>query len=410
MSSRRSPGRQHETVLGVDSISLAPHGSLSIDEEQLAAAFEFFDVEKTGKLTAAGMKQRLGAFYKNLPSKEIKLLLGDGAFTKETLRSLLTDNQLGAYDPMAEAFKAYDPNGTGFIDTETLRGIFESLGYGEINDDDLKVLVETADVDRDGRISLEDFRQMLSKVPAPGPAPAAAWEPEPAASPPAPADEPMQPLEAPAAVQEPGPMASPGPSAVEEPQKKEDAPAAAVEEPQKPPPIAAIAPTADHAPPSAAEAVPEVPPAAAPPKKRKKTQAERMAEMSAPRIRDDRIKPGCHVYKPPVRGLAYRGTEKMAMFQERRDGGMTYKHREGNEDGEVKLRLRETHGNEKLVLKDGETEGVARQRAIESASGIRKSNSNASAASSCSSAAGPSAPSRPGKRKPTHAAGSKVKR
>jgi len=246
--------------------------------------------------------------------------------------------------------------------------------------------------------------------PAPGPAPAAAWEPEPAASPPAPADEPMQPLEAPAAVQEPGPMASPGPSAVEEPQKKEDAPAAAVEEPQKPPPIAAIAPTADHAPPSAAEAVPEVPPAAAPPKKRKKTQAERMAEMSAPRIRDDRIKPGCHVYKPPVRGLAYRGTEKMAMFQERRDGGMTYKHREGNEDGEVKLRLRETHGNEKLVLKDGETEGVARQRAIESASGIRKSNSNASAASSCSSAAGPSAPSRPGKRKPTHAAGSKVKR
>lgn len=97
-----------------------------------------------GKLTAAGLKQRLGAFYKNLPSKEIKLLLGDGTFTKESLRSLLADNQLGAYDPMAEAFKAYDPNGTGFIDTETLRSIFESLGYGEIDSDDLNVLVRRA--------------------------------------------------------------------------------------------------------------------------------------------------------------------------------------------------------------------------------------------------------------------------
>jgi len=172
MSGRISPTRQHETVLGVDSISLEPHGSLSIDEEQLAAAFEFFDVEKTGKLTAAGLKQRLGAFYKNLPSKEIKLLLGDGTFTKESLRSLLADNQLGAYDPMAEAFKAYDPNGTGFIDTETLRSIFESLGYGEIDSDDLNVLVEAADVDRDGRISLDDFRQMLSKAPSPAAAPA----------------------------------------------------------------------------------------------------------------------------------------------------------------------------------------------------------------------------------------------
>jgi len=154
---------------------------------------------------------------------------------------------------------------------------------------------------------------------------------------------------------------------------------------------------------------PDIVPAAVKPKKKKKTQAERMAEMSTPRIRDERIKPGCHVYKPPVRGLAYRGTEKMAMFQERRDGGMTYKHREQNEDGEVKLRLRETRGNEKLVLSHGVVEGAARQRAIESASGICKSCSTASAASSCHGAAGPSAPSLQTKRKAVPA-GPKAKR
>ena len=78
---------------------------------------------------------------------------------------------------------------------------------------------------------------------------------------------------------------------------------------------------------------------------------------------------------------------------------MTYKHREQNEDGEIKLRLRETQGNQKLELKNGEAAGIARQRAIEKSTGIRKaSNSNAtsgfSAASRCSSAAGASAPSR----------------
>jgi calmodulin len=162
MARRHKP----DAIIGINDDQLADAaaamGSLQIDEEELEAAFEFFDVEKTGKLTAAGLKQRLGTFYRSLPQKEIKLLLGDGAFTKETLRGLLQNNDLGAYDPTAEAFKAYDPNGTGFVDEATLRSIFESLGYGEITEEDLQVLIETADGDRDGRISLEDFRSMLS--------------------------------------------------------------------------------------------------------------------------------------------------------------------------------------------------------------------------------------------------------
>merc|ERR1711988_1291071 len=65
------------------------------------------------------------------------------------------------FDPVAEAFKVYDPEGSGYVDTEVLRVIFESLGFGEITDDDLAILVETGDVDGDGKISLSDFRHML---------------------------------------------------------------------------------------------------------------------------------------------------------------------------------------------------------------------------------------------------------
>ena len=116
--------KRQQTVLSVSDEALKTGdknvgaGSLHVDDDELAAAFDFFDVEGRSKLTVADLKARLGAFYKNLPQKEIKLLLGNGKFTKETLRQLLMNNDLGAYDPTREAFKAYDPNGTGYVDTE----------------------------------------------------------------------------------------------------------------------------------------------------------------------------------------------------------------------------------------------------------------------------------------------------
>ena len=42
------------------------------------------------------------------------------------------------------------------------------MGYGEITDDDLTVLVEAADADGDGKISLEDFRGMMRFAEKPG--------------------------------------------------------------------------------------------------------------------------------------------------------------------------------------------------------------------------------------------------
>ena len=117
--------------------------------------------------------------------KEYKTLINEPNFTKDTLKKLRANKELGQFDPVKEAFKVYDPHGapratgwlhphpaahpaerppaagTGYVDNETLRRIFEDLGYGEITDEDLEVLVETADMDKDGRISVEDFRTMM---------------------------------------------------------------------------------------------------------------------------------------------------------------------------------------------------------------------------------------------------------
>eukprot|EP01083_Nonionella_stella_P020420 56624_1 len=81
----------------------------------------------------------------------------------EDLNSWLIDNELTNYDPVAEAFKIYDPDESGFINTEVLRSIFSQLGFGRITNEDLAILVETADCDGDGKVSLEDFRNMLDQ-------------------------------------------------------------------------------------------------------------------------------------------------------------------------------------------------------------------------------------------------------
>lgn len=62
----------------------------------------------------------------------------------------------------ARAKQVYDPHDTGYVDLEVLRSIFSNLGFGEVTSEDVNVLIETADVDGDGKISLSDFRKMVS--------------------------------------------------------------------------------------------------------------------------------------------------------------------------------------------------------------------------------------------------------
>jgi Ca2+-binding EF-hand superfamily protein len=73
----------------------------------------------------------------------------------------LAHNELQNYDPVAEAFKVYDPNNTGFLDPQRLKQVLVNLGFSDISDADIRTLTETADLDQDGRISLNDFRRML---------------------------------------------------------------------------------------------------------------------------------------------------------------------------------------------------------------------------------------------------------
>ena len=154
--------KRRATSGGDDLVPRNSKGGVLVTEEELKAAFDFFDVDSSGKITLGNLRKRLGVFYKNMPAKEYRFLMNNKSeMTLEDLKELLLENEVKNFDPVAEAFKVYDPDGTGFVDSNVLRSIFENLGFGEITDDDLTILTETGDVDGDGKISLMDFRKML---------------------------------------------------------------------------------------------------------------------------------------------------------------------------------------------------------------------------------------------------------
>jgi hypothetical protein len=106
-------------------------------------AFEFLDVDKTGKISLANLKKRIGVFFPNMTAKEYRFLMNNQKeITINDLTELLADNEITNFDPVAEAFKVYDPLGEGKIDPSKLKDVFENFGGCEITEEELSIVTK----------------------------------------------------------------------------------------------------------------------------------------------------------------------------------------------------------------------------------------------------------------------------
>jgi len=157
-----APDAASGALAGAGGVRRNAKGGVYVDPGELHQAFEFFDVEGKGFITLSDLKKRLGVFYQNLSLREYKFLMNNKSeLTESDLLALLQSNELAHYDPVAEAFKIYDPADTGFVDLEVFREILANLGFGDITEQDVQTLIDSADLDGDGRVGLQDFRRML---------------------------------------------------------------------------------------------------------------------------------------------------------------------------------------------------------------------------------------------------------
>jgi len=153
-------GRHANTAREPQAVNLPRNekGGLLITEDELRVAWDFFDTSGKTKLTMGDIKKRLQTFYKDITTREVKFLLNNQPeITFEELYALLKDNQLTNFDPVKEAFKVYDPKSDGFVDMDVVKSFFKELGYGEISDEDAKIILETADADKDGRLNKKEW-------------------------------------------------------------------------------------------------------------------------------------------------------------------------------------------------------------------------------------------------------------
>ena len=90
---------------------------------------------------------------------------GQSEMDSKTLYELLKSTQIEDFDAVEEAFKLLDVDGTGYLEVETFKQIFQKLDLGEIAPSDEDIFREVADFDGDGRINLDDFRQILTYKP-----------------------------------------------------------------------------------------------------------------------------------------------------------------------------------------------------------------------------------------------------
>ena len=149
-----------ETIL-LPEVPRNEKGGVLVTEEEIEAAFKFFDTDKNNCITSANLKDRLKIFNENLTNREIKQILqGKNSITLNDLKDLLLQNDVKDFDPYSEAFQFYDPNGTGFIDVDIIRNVFKLLGHGDIDDEEMNALIDVVDKDKDGKINLDDFRSM----------------------------------------------------------------------------------------------------------------------------------------------------------------------------------------------------------------------------------------------------------
>ena len=120
--------------------------------------------EKHGgeKISQAELKKRIHVINPNFPMSELGTLTNNKTELKaKELYEMLKDNELENFDPLEEAFKLLDPEGTGALSITRLKSLFSNLGYGQIEKKDTQILLECLDVDNDGKISLRDFKEIF---------------------------------------------------------------------------------------------------------------------------------------------------------------------------------------------------------------------------------------------------------
>ncbi|KAK4440958.1 Calmodulin-like protein 3 [Sesamum alatum] len=144
-----------------------------MEAPELRRVFSMFDRNGDGKISRKELSDSLENLGIHIPEKELGQMIenvdanGDGYVDLEEFGTLYAaimegDDRGDEEGDMREAFNVFDQNGDGFITVEELRSVLSSLGLKQGRSlEDCKRMIMRVDVDGDGRVNFDEFRQMM---------------------------------------------------------------------------------------------------------------------------------------------------------------------------------------------------------------------------------------------------------
>ena len=138
----------------------------------LREAFDLFDMEKTGKIDIHELKLTLKAFGFKAKKSEIENILGNYYDKNSGIEKVDFDEfveimteKFSQRDPREEAsmaFDLFDEEKKGKINLKNLKKAVKEINEN-LNENELKAIIEEFDTDRDGFITKEDFMKIMEE-------------------------------------------------------------------------------------------------------------------------------------------------------------------------------------------------------------------------------------------------------
>ena len=129
----------------LSSVPKNAQGGVLVSEDELAAAFAFFDVDGSGKIATSNIRKR----PKNMPAKNYRFpMKNKPELTLEGLKELLLDNEVANYDP----------DGTGEISSADLESLLQKIG---LKQEAARELIERFDVTEPTTVDFAKFLELV---------------------------------------------------------------------------------------------------------------------------------------------------------------------------------------------------------------------------------------------------------
>ncbi|MCO5597052.1 hypothetical protein L7F22_051126 [Adiantum nelumboides] len=137
--------------------------------EEIREAFRLFDINNDGFITMEELRTVMSVLGQSFTERELREILrqvdgnGNGTIELEEFSRVIEASRASFLGPddISSAFRAFDTNQDGFISSEELLHVLQSLGETPSRKDVLD-MIEQADQDGDGLLSFPEFQFIMA--------------------------------------------------------------------------------------------------------------------------------------------------------------------------------------------------------------------------------------------------------